>query len=394
MSLNAIINIVSDGSLVMEKITKFIKANKDVLFCFLGSKVLFAAVLLITRTPYGEALSLFDAVHYRNIASMGYYVDGVTVFFPVIPILIRYIGDAGLVIVNQAAYLTALYFLKQILLKIRGNRNVSTVLAVVAVSPLALFTSLEYTEALFFMLTIIAFYLFVSDRLPLVMGLVLGLSVATRNTGSLLFFAIFIGMCVRMIRDKKIGKGIRDIILCFVPASAISLIYPVFLQIRFGNWKVFMDAQYSYWVRIRSDVIRTTIISLKVIFTDTYKFDGAIDTIVLFKINEALSVLLMLLVITLCVREIVIMKKTGKMNVSSLVCVVYSLLFIFALGLTIRDPMIDCPTDSFYRYYFSLFPMYLGLSRLNEKLCQISMIVCLVITMITAPLFCMGSFFS
>ena len=377
----------------MDRIRKFIVSNKDVLFCFLGSKLLFAAVLLIVRTPYSEVLGFFDAGHYRDIASMGYYVDGVTVFFPVIPLIIRYLGDVGLIVINQLSYITALYFLKQILIKLKEEGKVSTVLAIAAVSPLALFTSLEYTESIYFMLTIIAFYLFVNDKLPALMGIILGLSVATRNTGSMLFFAIFTGYVIRMITENNKGKRIKDIFLCFVPATAISLIYPVYLQIKFNNWKVFMDAQYTYWVRIPSNIFKTVFTSLEVIFTNKYQFDGAVDTLVLFKINEVLSLGFMILVIVLIVREILIMRRQGRINIPSIVAIIYCALFIVALGMTIRDPNIDCPTDSFYRYYLTLFPVYLGIGRLKERGIQLFMFGSIILTMITCPAFCMGGFF-
>ena len=352
-----------------------------------------AVVLLVTRKSYADVLQLFDAEHYRLIASEGYCTDGITVFFPVIPLIIRYLGDAGLVIINHIAFLAALIILKKLFLKIKGESKVSGMLAVVAVSPLALFTSLEYTEALFFLFTAAAFYLFVNKANPLLMGLLLGLSVATRNTGSLLFFAVFIGMVMRIIIDKEYKKGIKDIFLAYVPATLISLIYPAFLQLKFGNWKVFMDAQYSYWIRIPSNLIKTTWISIKVLFTNIYQFDGDPSTIVLFKINEALSLGLMLLVIVLIVREISLMKSKKSINVSAVVAIVYSALFIIALGMTIRDPNIDCPTDSFYRYYASLFPLYLGIGRLGEKPVRISLYITSMITLITASMFCLGVFF-
>ncbi|MBR1797422.1 MAG: hypothetical protein IJ757_05355 [Clostridiales bacterium] len=372
---------------------KKITDNKDVIFCFLGSKLFFVVILLITGASYSEVLGFFDASHYRTIAQFGYYHESVTVFFPMVPLLIRLVGDVGMVIINQIAYLVSLYFLKQILLKLKGGAKASTVLTAVALSPMALFTSIEYTESLFFLFTVVAFYLFVTDKYKLVMGVVLGLSVFTRNTGSLLFLAVFLGMVVRLVKDRAhAGKRVSDILLCYVPATAISLIYPVFLQLKFGNWKIFMDAQYDYWIRIRSNIFKTTWISLKLIFTDAYEYKG-IDTVILFKINEVLSVGLMALVIVLIVREILIMKRTGKLNIPSFVGIIYSVLFMLAICLTIRDPYLDCPTDSFYRYYTTLFPIYLGIGRFREKGAQLSFIVSTLVTVVTASMFCLEAFF-
>ena len=377
----------------MEKDKKFFTDNKDVFLLFALSRLLFAAVLLIAQKSYADVLLLFDAEHYRNVAAIGYQEEYMTACFPMAPLVIRYLGHVGAVIVNHLAFFFSLVFLKQLILKMKVEVKACYVLALVAFSPLALFISLEYTEALFFFFTVTAFYLYVTRRNPLLIGVVLGLSVATRNTGSLLFFAIFVGMVMEMIRSKEYKKWIKNIVLAYIPATAISLIYPIFLQIRFGNWKLFMDCQYGYWLRIKSDIFKTIWVSLQVVFTDTYKYGGEMDAIVLFKINEAFSLLLMALLIFLIVREILIMKRAGKISIPSVVAVIYSVLFIIALCMTIRDPEYNAPTACYYRYYASLFTLYLGLGRFKEKTVQICMFGTMLITLLTASVFCLGVFF-
>ena len=377
----------------MEKVKKFFTDNKDVFLLFALSRLLFAAVLLIAQKSYADVLLLFDAEHYRNVAAIGYQEEYMTACFPMAPLVIRYLGHVGAVIVNHLAFFFSLVFLKQLILKMKVEAKACYVLALVAFSPLALFISLEYTEALFFFFTVTAFYLYVTRRNPLLIGVVLGLSVATRNTGSLLFFAIFVGMVMEMIRSKEYKKWIKNIVIAYVPATAISLIYPIFLQIRFGNWKLFMDCQYGYWLRIKSDIFKTIWVSLQVVFTDTYKYGGEMDAIVLFKINEAFSLLLMALLIFLIVREILIMKRAGKISIPSVVAVIYSVLFIIALCMTIRDPEYNAPTACYYRYYASLFTLYLGLGRFKEKTVQICMFITMLITLLTASVFCLGVFF-
>ena len=377
----------------MEKVKKFFTDNKDVFLLFALSRLLFAAVLLIAQKSYADVLLLFDAEHYRNVAAIGYQEEYMTACFPMAPLVIRYLGHVGAVIVNHLAFFFSLVFLKQLILKMKVEAKACYVLALAAFSPLALFISLEYTEALFFFFTVTAFYLYVTRRNPLLIGVVLGLSVATRNTGSLLFFAIFVGMVMEMIRSKEYKKWIKNIVLAYIPATAISLIYPIFLQIRFGNWKLFMDCQYGYWLRIKSDIFKTIWVSLQVVFTDTYKYGGEMDAIVLFKINEAFSLLLMALLIFLIVREILIMKRAGKISIPSVVAVIYSVLFIIALCMTIRDPEYNAPTACYYRYYASLFTLYLGLGRFKEKTVQICMFGTMLITLLTASVFYLGVFF-
>ena len=55
----------------MNKIKKFLSDNKDVFILFALSRLLFAAVLLLTQTTYGDVLLLFDAEHYRSVGWIG-----------------------------------------------------------------------------------------------------------------------------------------------------------------------------------------------------------------------------------------------------------------------------------------------------------------------------------
>lgn len=375
------------------KIRSFFKDNKDVVLLFLVSRLLFAVILLLTQSPYGKVLGLFDADHYRYIAANGYEYKYMTCFFPVIPMFIRFTGDIGLVIINHVAFFISLVFLKKILMLMGKSKVCTAALAVCALSPLAYFTSIEYTESLFFLFTVVVFYMFVTDKNCILMGIILGLAVMTRNTGSLLFFAVFAGMCYKAWKDKEgLRKRIINIFLCYIPATIISLIYPVYLQIRFGNWKVFVDTQYEYWLRIHSDFFRTVFISLKVVFTNIYDFHG-LSFEILFRINEVLSLFLLGLTIYLIIREIIIMKRNKAVDINSVVAIIYVVLFMIAINLTIRDPLADCPTDSFYRYYASLFPLYLGLSKLSENKIRIAAIVSAGITVITGSLFSLDLFF-
>ena len=378
---------------MFDKIRSFFKDNKDVVLLFLVSRLLFAAILLLTQSSYGKVLGLFDADHYRYIAANGYVFKYMTSFFPVIPMLIRFTGDIGLVVVNHVAFFLSLVFLKKIMILMGRSKVCTAALAVCALSPLAYFTSIEYTESLFFLFTIVAFYMFVTDKNCILMGIILGLAVMTRNTGSLLFFAVFAGMCYKAWKDKEgRKKRIINIFLCYVPATIISLIFPVYLQITFGNWKIFVDTQYEYWLKIHSNFFKTIFISLKVIFTDYYDFHG-LSFEILFRINEVLSLLIIGLSIYLIIREILLMKNRKAVDINSVVAIIYMLLFIIVTSNTIRDPLADCPTDSFYRYYVSLFPIFLGISRFQENKIKIAAIVSAAITVITGSLFSLDLFF-
>jgi len=371
------------------KFTKILSEYKDVIALFLASRIVFLIIVLMTPVPFLQVWGQFDTEHYRYIAANG-YEDWITVFFPVIPLLIRYISDVGVVILNNLAFLVSLGLIKSILKDHYNFKEASTVTGILAFSPQSFFSMLEYTESLFFLLTVIAFMLYKSKSHFLSLGLILGLSVATRNSGSMLFLAIFIGMCINWLR-KEIK--IVNILTTYIPATAISLIYPVFLQVRYGNWKIFMDAQMEYWVRISSNIFKTVFIQLKVIFTGSYDYGGA-DFNLLIKSNECLSLILFILTVVLLVLEIRPMAKAKKIDTEAAVLVLYTVFFLITIHMTIREPSIDCPTDSFYRYYAGLFPLYLMLRHIKSKTkLQVGLMVTLFVTLLTSYLFSKGIFF-
>jgi hypothetical protein len=105
----------------------------------------------------------WDAVHYLDIATRGYYgVD--MAFFPLYPLLIRIIGTlagshliAGLLISNACFFFGLLFLYK--LLEHEFDRGVARrAIFYVSIFPSAVFFSAVYTESLFFMLTVASFY--------------------------------------------------------------------------------------------------------------------------------------------------------------------------------------------------------------------------------------------
>ena len=362
---------------------------REIILLFLVSRVLFGIIMILAPTPFFDVFGMFDTLSYRYIAAHG-YTDELSVFFPVIPLLIRFITDIGVVILNNVAFFFSLVLLRWLLRDHYKMKDYNTVLGILTVSPQAFFSMLEYTESLFFLLTVASFCLFAKRKHYIALGLILGLSVATRNSGSMLFLAMFAAMCVLWIK-----KEIRftSILKTYIPATILSLIYPVYLQIKFGNWKVFMDAQMEYWLRISSNIFKTTLIEFQVIFTDIYKYDG-LDFTILNKSNEVLSLTLFICTCILLAMEIRPMVLKKKVDADSAVLVLYTILFLITINMTIRNPYIDCPTDSFYRYYAGLFPMYLMLRNIHRKTTlQIILIVTLFITIITSYFFAKGIFF-
>jgi hypothetical protein len=132
----------------------------------------------------------WDAVHYIDIAHLGYYGTNMA-FFPLYPVLIhlvaKFVDDylvAGLLISNLAFFFGLLYCYK--LVEHQYNRSVAhRTIFYISIFPTAVFFSAVYTESLFFALTVASFY-YIREHRWLTAGLVGGLATLTRAEGILL----------------------------------------------------------------------------------------------------------------------------------------------------------------------------------------------------------------
>ena len=360
------------------------KKYTDVILLFTASRIAFLLLFLLAGNPFSLLTDFFDSHLYTQIANNGYTDGYLTAFFPMIPLIIRFCTGYGLLVVNQICFLFSLVILKKTLEEYK-SQNIQMVLFMFAFSPVSYFSIICYTESIFFFLTLFAFYLFMKNKYPWLMGILIGLSVFTRNTGSIVFFAIFAGMCIRWFRKET---KFLDIILAYVPATLISVLYPIYLQVKFGNWKIFVDCQYTNWLKVRSNVINTYITSFKMIFTDTYEFD--IYTLTLFRINEIITVLISLFFIFLCIKEF---KKLKKFDAVSVVAALILLMSIVIFASTIHDPKTSAPTRSFYRYYMGMFPAFTMLYDLSPKFMPALAIVSILASFFISVIFFKASYF-
>jgi Gpi18-like mannosyltransferase len=105
----------------------------------------------------------WDAVHYLDIATIGYHGTDMA-FFPLYPLLIAALGAvignhliAGLIVSNVALFFGLLYLYK--LVEHEFDRAVARrAIFYISIFPTAVFFSAVYTESLFFFLTVASFY--------------------------------------------------------------------------------------------------------------------------------------------------------------------------------------------------------------------------------------------
>ncbi len=199
---------LAGGLFCLAKLTTAIRFNRTVRDVSLTFFVTRAAVIIIAElasiiiaqragehmsvssTPILAVWGRWDAVHYLDIASKGYYGWDMA-FFPFYPLLIRLIGAligsnlvAGLAISNVAFFFGLLFFYK--LVEHQYNRHVAQrTIFYVSIFPTAIFFSAIYTESLFFALTVASFY-YIRERHWLTAGIIGFFAALTRVEGVLL----------------------------------------------------------------------------------------------------------------------------------------------------------------------------------------------------------------
>jgi hypothetical protein len=134
----------------------------------------------------------WDAVWYLQVAHWGYYHFGWTPFFPLYPLLIHLgaavVGHPLLVglAISVVSMLVGLSLLHRLALLDVGERAAGLSVMLLALFPIALFLSADYTESLYLMLSLAAVYAARRDAWAWA-GALGGLASATRSNGVLIF---------------------------------------------------------------------------------------------------------------------------------------------------------------------------------------------------------------
>ncbi len=223
----------------MKKMKKDKKIMKDIFKFYLITRIFLVILMIIANkllpnlnTQYSNVLGLFDNEHYLSIAMNGYNNDFLYAFFPLTPLLIRYLGKIGAIIVNQLCVLLSGYLFYLLSKEYYNDKKPLFSSILWFLSPVSIFTCMFYSESLFIFLTLFAFYIYKKKKNYLFLGIILGLSVLARSLGSMLFFSIFICMFINFIKKKE---KFKNILITFIPATIISCLYPLYLYVQTGN---------------------------------------------------------------------------------------------------------------------------------------------------------------
>ena len=175
-------------------------------------------------SPFWDQFTRYDAGWYYQIARYGYWfvpggpsagIDkpGKIAYFPVYPLLMRYAGRLfgrtaadvylGGIVVSWMAFAAALVLLCSLARLDLPREGARRAALLTAIFPFSFFFGLVYTESLFLLLTVVAFYAFRTRRWMLG-GVAGGLATATRANGLLMLPAL------AWLAWKNAGDSRRD----------------------------------------------------------------------------------------------------------------------------------------------------------------------------------------
>jgi hypothetical protein len=199
--------------------------------------------------PLLAPLARWDSVWYLTIADSGYEGSSArAAFFPLYPLLIRGVGtmlggsNAALLVaaylVSLAAFIAALALLYRLTELELGRRLARPTLLLLAVFPAAVFFGAPYSESLFLLLAVGAFYAARTDRWAWA-GACAGLASATRSAGLLLVLPL--GMIWWSSRPRRA----RDAAWLLLAPLGIAL-YAAWLGFAEGDSLRFLDVQEAW----------------------------------------------------------------------------------------------------------------------------------------------------
>jgi len=223
---------------------------------------------VVSTIPILAVWGRWDAVHYIDIASSGYYGTDMA-FFPLYPMLIALLGKltgshlvAGLVISNAALFVGLIFFYK--LVEHQYNRQVAhRAVFYISIFPTAIFFSAVYTESLFLALTVASFY-FIREHKWLTAGIIGFFAALTRVEGVLLIVPMAIEWLrspgARAVAQYPLEQLIRPLLgMALIPLGLAS--YMTYLWILTGDPLYFSHVQINWhrhlappWVSVRNSL--------------------------------------------------------------------------------------------------------------------------------------------
>ena len=220
---------------------------------FLICLVYFAGALVNVPPPWRQVTSNWDTGWYLTIINDGYQtlVNGETnlAFFPLYPVMIRLISRLGPdpvavgVAVSLTCFLAALFLLRTLVAEKLSEEIARHTLLLLVFWPFSFYFGLVYTESLFLLLVVGAFYCAHRGRWWLA-AVCAGLAGATRAVG------VFVAVAVVLAYFEKEWRPTVKSTATIAALAATGLsglaAFMIFLKVHTGSFLAFLEAQ-KFW---------------------------------------------------------------------------------------------------------------------------------------------------
>jgi hypothetical protein len=303
----------------------------------------------------------WDSVHYSYLAMHGYTDWWRTVFFPLFPLLERYValvvGDpfiAGLVISNVAGLGMLIVLYRLVEEDFDSERAYRTALYL-SVFPTAFFFAAAYTESLFLLLALLSFY-YMRQGSWWLAGVFGFFATLTRSTGLLLLLPF----CYEYLRQHQFKlKTIHfDVFGGTLIGAALGL-FMLYCYHRYHSFFPFTRAEHFMWSRDP----QSPWFIIKNVIAGIAQSNGLLSFHALRNIIDASQILLILVLIILAV--------VGPWRFPRRLWVyaIYAIVLFVVLQTSpvrvnpIRGPF---PLQSFPRYMLEVFPAFIVLAGLGK----------------------------
>ena len=247
---------------------------------FLVCVVYLTGALMNAPPPWRSATGNWDTGYYVTLATEGYQT-GITggsnvAFFPLYPTILRWISWLGVdvvvagVAVSLVSFLAALILLRRLLAERFSPEVARNALLLLVFWPFSFFFGVAYTESLFLLLTVGAFFFVHRERWWLGAACA-GLASATRAVGVFVAVAVVLSYVQSSWRPtvrgtaKLVGLGLTGV-------SGLAA-FMIFLELHTGSFLAFAEAQRSWPNRSEGIAgLRSIVVVLRDLPPSSYEF--------------------------------------------------------------------------------------------------------------------------
>lgn len=308
----------------------------------------------------------FDGVHYLNIAFHGY--TNQARFFPLFPIILKIFSDPLIisVILVSVIFFLALYFFKKLIALDFPQKRADNTIIYLLVFPTSFFFVAIYSEGLFLLLALLAFY-FARKKMWFLSIIFASLLMVTRFVG----IAILPALLYEFVKTE--GLNIRKALIFLISPLGI-IAYSIF---NFYKWDNFL-----YFIQSQGELGNNRTVSSVIFFPQTvFRYIKILSTVSIKSYDWSIAALELGVFLFAAIMLFVAWKK--RIRMSYLIFAAINFAIITSTGTFSGLP----------RYVLTIFPVFMVLASIENRMLKIAyLVISPILLFILLMLFSRGYF--